>query len=166
MKKLLLGLLMLVGFYSNAQEIISTGSKVSMNEAIEFMEHHNLSRAEVGVSKLIWNKEIAKVAQKYADLLASRNCSFVHSKNENYGENLFMGNGKVYTALDASKGWYSEKSDFTYLRINNSNYSHYTQMIWKNTKEVGVGVAICADGSYIYVANYFPSGNYLGEFPY
>ena len=157
---------MVLSILSNAQEIENSGSKVSVEEANDFIKHHNVARGEVGVAKILWNSEIAKVAQKYADLLASRNCSFVHSKNMIYGENLFMGYGKVYTSIDASKSWYDEKPEFTYSKINNSNYSHYTQMIWKNTTEVGLGVSRCENGSYIYVANYFPKGNYLGEYPY
>jgi hypothetical protein len=39
-------------------------------------------------------------------------------------------------------------------------------MIWENSREVGVGVAKCADGALIVVANYFPAGNYIGEYPY
>ncbi|MEI6088085.1 MAG: CAP domain-containing protein [Bacteroidota bacterium] len=43
---------------------------------------------------------------------------------------------------------------------------HYTQMVWKNTKEVGVGVSTCPNGAIIIVANYFPAGNYMRQFPY
>lgn len=149
-----------------SQQII-TGSKVTAQEAKEFMAHHNMSRNELGIDvNLVWNNEIAGVAQKYAEKLASDNCAFKHSGNSMYGENLFGGNGMVYTALDGSKAWYSEKSDYTYGPINDSNYSHYTQMIWKNTTDVGVGVARCADGAYVVVANYYPSGNFMGQHPY
>jgi hypothetical protein len=39
-------------------------------------------------------------------------------------------------------------------------------MIWKNTKEIGVGIATCPAGGLIVVANYNPPGNFMGEFPY
>jgi uncharacterized protein YkwD len=144
-------------------EIISTGSKVTPSEAMEFLNHHNMARNELGVSNLVWNATIASAAQSYAESLASRNCAFEHSRNPLYGENSFMGNGRVYTALDGSKSWYKEKANYTY---NNSSYNHYTQMIWKNTTEVGVGVAMCSDGSYIIIANYASPGNFSGEYPY
>jgi pathogenesis-related protein 1 len=152
--------------FSTTSQMMNTGSKVTPEEAQEFLAHHNMARNEVGVSNLVWNAEVAAVAQNFADRLAANNCSFQHSGNSNYGENLFMGNGIVFKAVDGSKSWYEEKADFVYARINDSNYSHYTQMVWKTTTDVGVGVGICADGSYIIVANYAPGGNMLGEFPY
>ncbi|GHC57806.1 CAP domain-containing protein [Ulvibacter litoralis] len=148
---------------SIGQDITETGSDVTVEEATEFLKHHNMARSEVGVSNLSWNASIAKVAQEFANFLAADNCSFKHSGNENYGENVFMGNGTVYTALDASKSWYSELADYTY---SDTDYNHYTQMVWKKTTEVGVGVGVCEDGSYIIVANYAPSGNMYGTFPY
>ena len=43
---------------------------------------------------------------------------------------------------------------------------HFTQVVWKNTKEVGFGVASTKDKSRCYVvANYYPAGNYQGQFP-
>lgn len=144
----------------------STGSKVTEAEAKEFLDHHNMARNEVGVSNLVWNATIASIAQQHADKLAADRCAFEHSGNSNYGENLFGGSGTVYTALDGSKSWYEEKADYVYAPINDSNYSHYTQMVWKTTTDVGVGVSICEDGSYIIVANYAPGGNMMGEYPY
>ncbi|MNQ92378.1 Cysteine-rich secretory protein family protein [compost metagenome] len=169
MRKIIVGLMFLVGFCAMAQGVNRTGSKVSVKDANKFMEHHNLVRKEVGVPNLSWNVKLAKVAQKYANTLASKKCTLKHSHNPKYGENLFMGHGVVYTALDASKAWYTEKRMYSYSKIGYNNYQavgHYTQMIWKNTTEVGVGVAICKDGGYIFVANYFPKGNYIGKYPY
>jgi hypothetical protein len=39
-------------------------------------------------------------------------------------------------------------------------------MVWKSTKEVGVGVAYCKNGGIIVSASYFPAGNIVGETPY
>jgi hypothetical protein len=39
-------------------------------------------------------------------------------------------------------------------------------MVWKNTKEVGVGIGYCKNGGIIIVASYFPAGNYIGQYPY
>ncbi|WP_262710301.1 CAP domain-containing protein [Mucilaginibacter psychrotolerans] len=43
---------------------------------------------------------------------------------------------------------------------------NYTQMVWQNTTQVGVGVAISASGDIYVVANYAPAGNYIVEYPY
>ena len=37
-------------------------------------------------------------------------------------------------------------------------------MIWKNSKEVGIGKARDQNGKVIVVANYSPPGNYIGQF--
>jgi pathogenesis-related protein 1 len=165
-----LTLFFIVSFNFNfAQEIATTGSKVSEIEAKELINQHNFARAEVGVSEIEWSSKLASVAQKYANYLASSSCSMKHSENKNYGENLFWGSGKYYSALDASNSWYEEKQLYSYEKVSDTNFhdvGHYTQMIWRNTTQVGVGVAKCSDGSYIYVANYYPQGNYIGEYPY
>ena len=65
----------------------------------------------------------------------------------------------AYKPLDASISWYSEKKDYTYGKFKGGKptVGHYTQMVWKNTTEVGVTVAVYTNG-YIYVAaNYSPS---------
>lgn len=38
------------------------------------------------------------------------------------------------------------------------------KVIWKASKEVGLGVARAKDGSFYAVANYLPAGNLLGAF--
>ena len=43
---------------------------------------------------------------------------------------------------------------------------HYTQMVWKNTAQVGIGQANCAGGGSVIAAEYHPPGNYMGEKPY
>jgi uncharacterized protein YkwD len=166
MSKFIIMGLLLISSYSFAQNINeSTGSKISAADAQAVLDHHNTVRKEVGVPPLTWSKELAAYAQRWADQLAQTN-TFAHSPNNNYGENIFMGSGN-YTVLDASKDWYSEKKGYTYRKIGaDLSAGHYTQMVWRGTTQVGVGVAIAADGSIYVVADYSPAGNYVGEFPY
>jgi len=42
---------------------------------------------------------------------------------------------------------------------------HFTQVVWEESKEIGVGVAADGKGTIFAVANYFPAGNYRGQFP-
>ena len=39
-------------------------------------------------------------------------------------------------------------------------------MIWKNTTEVGMAMAVSSSGKTYVVARYSPAGNYSGEYPY
>ena len=166
MNKFIVMALLFASSYSYAQNINDeTGSRISAPDAQKVLDHHNLVRKEVGVPALTWSKELAAFAQQWADHLASTN-TFAHRPNNQYGENIFMGSGS-YTALDASLSWYDEKKDYTYSKLSSGGSTgHYTQMIWKNTTQIGVGVAIGANGDIYVVANYSPAGNYIGEFPY
>lgn len=155
-----------------------TGSNISVQDAQLILDHHNQVRSEVGVkTTLEWSPVLAAYAQEWANFLASENnCQIRHrttaeERQKNYGENIFWGGCcDYYHPIDASIAWYGEKQDYTYGPISSRDYGkttgHYTQMIWENSKEVGVGVAKCADGALIVVANYFPAGNYVGEYPY
>jgi PadR family transcriptional regulator len=42
---------------------------------------------------------------------------------------------------------------------------HYTQIVWSNTREVGCGVARDSNRE-VWVCNYNPPGNWIGERPY
>ena len=42
---------------------------------------------------------------------------------------------------------------------------HFTQLVWKDSKEMGVGRSQSKDGTWIAVANYLPPGNVIGEYP-
>lgn len=156
--------------------IDSTGSNISPADAQAVLDHHNKARADVGIPPLTWNPEVAEYAQVWADNLAkNNNCNLAHRQNEEqnpkgYGENLFGGSSaEMFKPIDASMAWYSEIKNYTYSKMGEGNWdktAHYTQMIWKNTTEMGMGVASCPGGGVIVVANYNPPGNFSGEYPY
>ena len=64
----------------------------------------------------------------------------------------------------------NEIKDYKYSKIKRyrigPKVGHYTQIVWKDTKEVGVASAISKNGKVYVVARYYPAGNYLGEYPY
>jgi pathogenesis-related protein 1 len=161
---------------SFGQSIENTGSRITNEDAQKFLSHHNQVRAEVGVSGLSWSRELSAYAQEWADYLAKNNgCKMEHRKKPNLkgeplGENLFWGSSSdYYHPIDASTSWYEEKKIYKHGKFGEGNWhgvGHYTQMVWKNTKEVGVGIAICKNGGLMVVASYYPAGNYIGQFPY
>lgn len=152
--------------------IDSTGSNLSPEDAQAILDHHNQARAEVGVQPLTWSADVAAFAQEWADSLANFNdCNIKHHSNSfGYGENIFGGSSAdVFKGIDASKAWYNEKEKYTYSKLGEGNWfetGHYTQMIWKTTTEMGAGIAKCPSGGVVVVANYNPSGNISGDFPY
>jgi len=170
----------IIEYYSKNEELKSqliseTGSDLSVEEAQEALNFHNKARKEVKVEPLKWSAELSEYAQEWADFLAEKNnCEIAHRswlnrEEKKFGENLFWGNGKLFSALDATKAWYNEKQEYVYRPVAPDNFfatGHYTQMIWKETKTVGIGISTCKNGATIIVANYEPVGNILGEKPY
>lgn len=60
--------------------------------------------------------------------------------------------------------WYSEISNFDFVKPNwSSNSGHFSQMIWKSTKDIGIGLA-SSNGRFYIVSQYSPPGNILGHF--
>jgi uncharacterized protein YkwD len=141
---------------------------LSAEEKVQVVEFHNKIRAEVGMPPVEWDDDIAKFAQEWADHLAKTD-KFEHRPRKGpfvqlYGENL-AGNQSI---IGACESWYSEKKDLTPQDWNSGNSwfksGHYTQMIWHSSRKIGMGVAKGKRWT-IYVCNYSPSGNMMGETP-
>jgi pathogenesis-related protein 1 len=148
----------------------STGSRVNVSDAQQALAFHNAKRHDVGAPPLTWSTDLAALAQKWADHLAAEQaCDLVHTTGNHYGENLFGGSGRAFTAVDASQDWYGEISAFHYGPLSENNWyasGHYTQMVWRNTTQMGMGRATCPSGRVVIVAEYDPPGNYMGQKPY
>lgn len=143
------------------------GSKTSdfENEALEI---HNEYRREHGAPPLVINKNLSKIAQKWAEELAKKD-SMAYSLNKNYGESVYSGWSAdpktTIRAKDCVDKWYSEINDFSFGKeLEVLTCGHFTQIVWKDTKELGVGSAKSASGKLYVVANYSPPGNYSGQF--
>jgi pathogenesis-related protein 1 len=172
MLKIFFTSLLLLPVLSFCQDTINnTGSKITTDDAREILDHHNKIRNDLRIPPLTWSPELAAYAQQWADSLASQdNCTIRHRDQPLYGENIYMASSsESFKPVTASLAWYTEKEKYTYSKIGEGNWQsslHYTQMIWKNTTEMGAGMATCANGSVIVVANYNPPGNFSGEYPY
>ncbi|OQX25978.1 MAG: hypothetical protein BWK80_12825 [Desulfobacteraceae bacterium IS3] len=148
-----------------------TGSLFTSDEAKKMVEYHNRTRKDVGVGVINWSESLAGYAQKWADNLAATGCRFQHRPYsgqwaQRYGENISISSG--YDAIDyAAKSWAGEKKDYHGQPISDSNSSvwRYTQMVWRNTTQIGCGKVECG-GKTIVVCNYNPAGNMTGETPY
>ena len=162
---MLLGGLMFALLSSNT---LSTTPLRRTIDSDRIVERHNHYRAKVGVPPLSWSNDLATQAQRWADHLASRRCAMDHSPSggrygNDYGENLFWTSERAdeYEAID---DWASEVSYFNSRTRKHTHLNgHYTQMVWRETTEVGCAVAVCSDGAEIWVCNYNPAGNIVGE---
>jgi glioma pathogenesis-related protein 2 len=133
---------------------------------------HNYYRARHSAAPLVISQRLNRIAQSYAEHLAATS-TFEHSgsrlDNEPLGENLYMqwiSRGRVPVSVrSAMKSWYEEIDlyDFQHPKYSEET-GHFTQLVWKSTKKLGVGVALSADGREVYfVTNYYPAGNFINH---
>ena len=85
-------------------------------------------------------------------------------QNDNYNENIACTWGSHLTGTLVSRMWYEEGKDYDYTRDTLSKSSqNFTQLLWKSSREMGVGRARTKHGKEVIVARYHPPGN-NGEF--
>lgn len=116
----------------------------------------------------MWSPEIAAAAQIWAEKLA-RDRTLKHSTRERGadGENLAMFSGSFEnSAKQAVDMWYDEVSNYDFSCPGYQPRSgHFTQMVWKGSKEFGMGRAQTSDGQLtIVVARYRPAGNVIRNY--
>ena len=134
--------------------------------------NHNLLRDSVNVPHLAWNNALAETAALWALHLATEDKGIFHSKNPDYGENIFMVWGSQLQAADITQDWANEREYFVYgifpecAQPPDKVVGHYTQMIWETTNEVGCAISKSKSGKYYAVCNYNPPGNIVGDYPY
>ena len=154
---------------NNNYEITSNNSNYN-TFCLEALESHNKFRNMHHVPPLKLNKELCSIAENYAKTLATKLQCLQHSKNtykgQELGENLYGCYGMEATGLEVSKHWYDEIKKYNFNGDWQSGCGHFTQMVWKETEEVGFGKWKDKGGHIYVVANYFPAGNYLGCFKY
>jgi len=124
----------------------------------------------VDVPPLTWSDDLASRAQEWADRLASiGGHKLRHSENTDEGENLWVGTSGSFTNTQMVNKWGKEKQYFVEGIFpdvsstgNSKDVGHYTQIVWRNTKEVGCAIA-SAGGNDILVCRYSPQGNFHDE---
>ncbi|KAK4872975.1 hypothetical protein RN001_015004 [Aquatica leii] len=136
--------------------------------ALEVLKIHNEYRRKHGVPDLKLNKEICQFAKEWADQ-CSKTTNMAHRPNNSYGENIFYMYSSDFShvplARDVVKTWYDEVKDYVFgAETIKYNTLHFTQLVWKSTTELGVGMAKNSKGQTYVVANYSPRGNILSQF--
>lgn len=111
---------------------------------------------------------ISNIAQTWAENLL-RMGKMSHSGNklgEDWlGENLFW-SSKLFpnAAIVVVQSWYDEinKYDFQSF-IYQCGTGHFSQVVWKATTTIGVGIVVGSNGK-CYIVAYSPAGNWMGQF--
>lgn len=130
-------------------------SSVVLNSTNYYRSHHQANPVR-------WNDTLADYAKDYAE-----GCIWKHSGGP-YGENLAANFENSTLAIDA---WAHEEKKYDYSKRKfSTSTGHFTQLVWKNTTDVGCAVIDCnnnanggVQGAYL-VCEYSPAGNVQGQF--
>lgn len=149
-----------------------TAERADFNQRL--LATHNAERAAMGIPPLQWNDRLAADARGWADELAKTG-KFEHSPDtpgeEPQGENLWAGTPRAFSPEAMVRLWVSEKRDyrpgvFPYNSRSGDveNVGHYTQLIWRSSRQVGCASAVGAREEFL-VCRYSEAGNVYGERP-
>ncbi|MEM6256660.1 MAG: CAP domain-containing protein [Cyanobacteria bacterium P01_D01_bin.156] len=163
-----------------AEELTTNTYNLSTQAGIDqALEAHNLDRRTLNLPELSWSADLANSAQSWAEALLQRN-GLEHSpaeqrNNGTIGENLASlqssAPGGAYSTPGRAIGrWLDERDFYDYASntcLADQPCKHYTQIIWADTTDVGCGVARTQDAAKeIWVCQYSPGGNIIGQRPY
>jgi pathogenesis-related protein 1 len=156
----------------------------------DYIAETNAWRAEVGAPPLAWDDTIAKVAQSWADNLERQGCDMVHSTSEwqkaaykaaggpeeSLGENIAWAccdDPPKQGGIQVVDMWASEKKSYAYgatgdecTSHDGGTVGHYTQLVWAESNKMGCGMASCGNKGTVWVCNFYPAGNWMGEAPF
>jgi hypothetical protein len=149
-----------------------TATRADFNQRL--LTAHNAERAAIGVPPLQWNEHLAADARIWADELAATG-RFEHSPDapgeQPQGENLWAGTPRAFSPEAMVHLWVTEKRDYHPGVFPNNSRSgdvehvgHYTQLIWRASRQVGCATAIGAQEEFL-VCRYSEAGNVYGERP-
>jgi len=132
----------------------------------EIFNSHNKLRIKHNSPPLILNPSLSTLAQEEAEKMAENKEIKIDSNNKLYGKNYFFSENNS-SGEEVTSFWYKGKNKYNFrkeLKNKDEMINNFTQLIWKNTKEVGFGFTNDDKGNFYVVAYYFPSGNIKGEY--
>lgn len=163
-------------FMLSALLVATVEAELKFNEKQEILAAQNRYRAEVNVTSLNWSENLSHQAQECADYNAA---NFLpqgrqkHCPKSGFGQNIALATTSLRRNLTQMVDqWGEEKKSFIngeYPSVSATGspgaVSHYTQIIWQETAEVGCAKAN-SSGYEILVCDYTPRGNINGTAVY
>ncbi|CAF1283643.1 unnamed protein product [Rotaria magnacalcarata] len=138
---------------------------------IKVLELHNALRPKHGVPPLILDNTLSQKAQLTAMDLANTAQNQQRTYEYKQGENVYTKSNltsiqHISIGATATQCWYGEIKDYNFnIPIFSMSTCHFTQVVWKNTTRLGVGIAFDNEGkTAFFVALYDPAGNVKEKF--
>lgn len=131
----------------------------------------NLYRRSHRSPPVQWSDTIATNAQNWAKHIAE-NGSLQHTPGGKYGENLAMEfnptrinvSDRTREVVSSIKRWYNEVNEYDFSVPGfSSKTGHFSQLIWKDSTEIGVGVALDKEKKVYVVMQFSPPGNVCND---
>lgn len=132
------------------------------------VQAHNTARLQApggARPSLTWSSSLASRAQSWANHLAE--IGRMDHDDTPDGENIYSSGGGSPSFSDAVGAWVAERPQYHGEEIGDPNLDfnavgHYTQVVWPETTQVGMGMARAGDGAVYIVGRYSPAGNMSG----
>ena len=148
----------------------SKNSELKINFLEEIFNRNNEHREKHGVSLLKLNPYLTTKASEYAHLMAENNCIMnkeIEYLGEKCGINICVKKNDKYDGKMICDEWYEEIKEYNFINMKDNDFEkvkNFTQLIWKDSKNVGFGWASSSKGIFYYVGVYYPRGNIKGKY--
>ena len=148
------------------ESLVSSEKEKKMNDRYdiynEVLRQHNKVRKDLNIQNLKLNDKITILAQKFADNYdSSEESNFIidNYKEKQLGINYEIFNGDISKINTICESWINEGNpNFNKYK---SKTKHFSQMISKNTKEIGIGYSELNNEEKIFIVYYYPAGDIL-----
>lgn len=149
-------------------------------ELVGITEAHNVVRAMVQTATplppLAWSDSLEATAKAWGMMCINMDAYpniLDHNPNRSQGHPYYVGenihaSGGTATAQGAVNNWASEKANYVYPNGYSAATGHYTQIVWRTTREVGCALVNCPNIAFssTIVCDYGPGGNNGSGAPY
>ena len=148
------------------ESLVSSEKEKKMNDRYdiynEVLRQHNKVRKDLNIQNLKLNDKITILAQKFADNYdSSEESNFIidNYNEKQLGINYEIFNGDISKINTICESWINEGNpNFNKYK---SKTKHFSQMISKNTKEIGIGYSELNNNEKIFIVYYYPAGDIL-----
>ncbi|KAL5966558.1 Peptidase inhibitor R3HDML [Taenia solium] len=129
-----------------------TSNTPTAKERNDLLRYHNHKRADVkppatNMMEMVYSRKLEQLANQWV-----KKCKYEHPnltqypEYRGYGQNLALSGGVSRNLIEMVVKWWEEVKDFSYERNKcapGKVCSHYTQMVWAASNELGCALKQC-----------------------